>query len=239
MKAFEHTLSPVGYIETPFKEKFGIPRQPSVAEQVVGQIIFADAYNSLDFLRGIEQFSDLWLIFGFHQHFQSETSALVRPPRLGGNQKIGVFASRSSFRPNHLGMSKVKYVDHGIEDGQLWLSVSGVDMLSGTPIYDVKPYIAYADSAPSAESSYAAEKPALLLSVEYTPQALEQLTEWQQHFADLDALIRDILAQDPRPAYKRKLANDSKSYGLRLYTLDVQWQVHSGNAVVYAIKAVT
>lgn len=239
MKPTEHSISPVGFIETPFQEKFGIPRQPAVAEKILGRIFFCEACNNVDYLRGIEHFSDLWLIFGFHQHFASETSALVRPPRLGGNQKIGVFASRSSFRPNHLGMSKVKYVAHGLDNGQLWLSVAGVDLLSGTPIYDIKPYLNYTDSAPAAASSYAASKPAKTMSVEYSALAGQQLAKWQQQYTDLAELIQRILEQDPRPAYKQKLANDNKCYGLRLYRLDIQWQVHKDTVLINAINAVT
>lgn len=185
----------IAFIRSPFLEKFGVPRQSGLAEHVVSRIVFTPAFSHPDFIRGIKQFSHLWIIWGFHRnHRDVERSqhATVRPPRLGGNQRLGVFATRSPFRPNELGLSAVRLL--GVEaDGSL--SIGGADMADGTPVYDIKPYLPYADAVSSAQAGFAEGKPAPSLHVLWQDGLKEKLT-MEQALA-----LEEILAQDPRPAY--------------------------------------
>jgi tRNA-Thr(GGU) m(6)t(6)A37 methyltransferase TsaA len=152
-------IAPIGVISTPFKQKFGIPRQPGLAPAALGVIDITAPYDDINAFRGLEQFSHLWLLFHFHKHADKNWSPLIRPPRLGGNEKIGVFASRSTFRPNGLGQSVVKLNEVSKDKGKVTITVSGVDLLDQTPIIDIKPYIPYSDSIPKAQAGYASEAP--------------------------------------------------------------------------------
>ena len=188
-------LSPIAYIRTPYPTKFGIPRQSGLVEESVGRIIFTPAYRDPLYLRGIEEFSHLWLIWGFSAVFGHEISPTVRPPKLGGNERKGVFATRSPFRPNPIGLSSVRLlsVEQTGSDGST-LSVGGVDLLDGTPIYDIKPYLAFTDAHPDASAGFSAPIDRLLpvvipgeIRAQYPPAFLVPLEA--------------VLAQDPRPAY--------------------------------------
>ncbi len=215
-------MEPVAYIRSPYAEKFGVPRQGNLAPSVESFIEFAPAYRNPDCLRGIEQFSHLWLIWGFDRN-GTEWSPTVRPPRLGGNQRLGVFATRSPFRPNGLGLSVVRLL--AVEaDGRL--RVSGADMVNGTPIYDVKPYIPYADSLPEASSGFT-ELPWEPLAVQWEcPLPLEPRANWC-------AALEETLAQDPRPAYHDDAA---RVYHLCLLPFEVSFRVEAGVAHVLNIQ---
>lgn len=222
------TLQPIAVLESPYDEKFSVPRQPNLVAQGKGIVRLLPPYNSADAVRGLEQFSHLWLIFQFHQIPEREWHATVRPPRLGGNQRVGVFASRATHRPNPLGLSKVKLERVAIENGEVLLYLGSVDLVNGTPIFDIKPYIAYADSEPEAQSGFAQEKPAAPLEVEFLPQA-QQAVENAPQFAkfgidDPVAFIREVIAQDPRPAYQQGKPSD-RIYGMNLAGLNVRWQL--------------
>ncbi|GAB2691217.1 tRNA (N6-threonylcarbamoyladenosine(37)-N6)-methyltransferase TrmO [Aliiglaciecola aliphaticivorans] len=230
-------ISPIGYINTPYKEKFAIPRQPGLVTAARGQIHFYQAFNSADFIRGIEQFSHLWLIFQFHQTANKSTSPLVRPPRLGGNAKVGVFASRSTHRPNNLGMSAVKLEKIISEDGQQSLLISGMDLLDNTPIIDIKPYIPYSDSIPLAEAGYGQTRPQDSLVVKFSQAANEQLIIHQPQYPQLTVLIEQILGQDPRPAYHKNKPSE-RLYGVTLYNLNIQWRVDGKTCVVEHINKI-
>lgn len=190
------TIYPIAHIRTDFKEKFGIPRQSGRVE-TVGTIIFEPQYRVPDALRGIEQFSHLWLIFDFSLAHREGFSPTVRPPRLGGNTRVGVFASRSPFRPNAMGLSSVKLltVEHSEKDGDC-LIVSGADLLDGTPIYDIKPYLPFADSHPDAFGGYAEAHLDHRLDVIFPKDLLEKLPANKR-----DGAI-GCLADDPRPSYQ-------------------------------------
>jgi tRNA-Thr(GGU) m(6)t(6)A37 methyltransferase TsaA len=227
-------IQPIGTIHTPYKEKFAIPRQSGIAKSAEGNITFLDEFNDPNYLRGIEQFSHLWLLFHFHQTADKGHSPLVRPPRLGGNQKLGVFATRSTFRPNGIGMSVVEFVAVNYQKKQLILNVKGIDLLDGTPILDIKPYIPYADSIPQAYGGIAQRSPELM-AVTFTDQANGQLNLLEQRYPALDSLIREVLSQDPRPAYHQN-SHPDKTYGMTLYNLNIQWQVIAHQNVVLAIQ---
>ena len=225
---------PVGIIHTPYKQKFAIPRQPGLVNSAVGIIQFLPQFNDPNMLRDIEQFSHLWLIFQFHATTEQGWSPLVRPPRLGGNQKTGVFATRSTFRPNNMGLSVVEFVKVVHQQQKLELHVRGMDLLDGTPILDIKPYIPYADALPAAKGGFAQLSPSLM-PVNFSAQAIKQVLYYEQQHSELKTLISQILAQDPRPAY-RSHSEPDKLYGMNLYQLNIQWRVVDGCCQVEDIQ---
>ncbi|AOY00297.1 tRNA (N6-threonylcarbamoyladenosine(37)-N6)-methyltransferase TrmO [Jeongeupia sp. USM3] len=223
-------ISPLGYISTPFADKFGIPRQPRLAPHAVGTLSLLPPYDRSEAVRELVSFSHVWLTFVFHQT-QGKWQPTVRPPRLGGNARVGVFASRSPFRPNSLGLSLVELAGVDTDDGVV-LRFRGVDLVDGTPIVDIKPYLPYAESVPDAAGGFADASPPRL-AVHYGEQALAQLAVAAPGHPQLAALIDEVLAQDPRPAY----ADDpARSYGVRLYCYDVKFRVADGIARVDAIE---
>lgn len=214
-------IKPIGYIHTDFKEKFGIPRQSGRVESLVGRIELLPEYKGKEALRGIEEFSHLWLIFGFSKAEKNRDTLTVRPPRLGGNKRIGVFASRSPFRPNSLGLSVVKLERVEGED----LIVSGVDILDGTPIYDIKPYLPYADSKPDAKGSYAEQNRDHSLEVIFPSELLEKLPEDKRQAAI------DCLGEDPRPSYH----DDDRKYNMLFADCDIRFTVKDGVLTVFEV----
>lgn len=230
-RAFE--FRSIGTIETPFKQKFGIPRQSNALSKAKGFITFSADINPVNACRGLDAFSHLWISFIFHQHSQSGWKDTVRPPRLGGNAKVGVFASRSSFRPNPLGLSVVKNL--GL-NAQNQLIVEGVDLLDQTPIVDIKPYIHYADVVANASSGFAEFAPEANMPVEYSTMARSALESIDSQHPEFEALLNNILTQDPRPAYKSN-STDDKIYSMLLYHYDVKWQVRNGINFVVNIES--
>ena len=216
-------MEPIAHIRSPFAEKFGVPRQPGLAPHVVCEIVFEPAFRNPECVRGIDAFSHLWLIWGFHCN-GNEWHPTVRPPRLGGNSRLGVFATRSPFRPNPLGLSAVKLVS--VESGPV-LRVSGADLVDGTPIYDIKPYIPYADSIPDAAQGFTAapwEPLEVRLPSSLPPQASPQ---WL-------LALKEVLAQDPRPAYQD---DPNRDYHLILSPLEVTFRVQGNVLTVTRIAA--
>ena len=199
MKSVFDTIKPVALIHTPFKEKFGIPRQPGVAPSARGVVELLPPYDQPQMLRGLEAFSHVWLIWCFHAVPRGQWQPLVRPPRLGGNRRVGVFASRAPFRPNPLGLSAVKL--EAIEGSRLL--VSGVDLMDGTPLLDIKPYVPYSDCIPQATQGFARGAPEARLQVSFSPTAESQLLQ-HEHAEELRRLIVELLQIDPRPAYKQR-----------------------------------
>ena len=196
---FDHLiLRPVAHIETGFPEKFGIPRQPGIIKGMVGRILFEKEFSKDGILKGLEGFSHLVLIWGFSENKEDKWSPTIRPPKLGGNKRVGVFASRSPNRPNPLGFSVVKIISIQKEKGGPVISVSGADMVSGTPIYDIKPYLAYSDSYPEALSGYAKPPESISMKVDIPEELKAGIPD-----EDL-SIIEEILSQDPRPGYKKE-----------------------------------
>lgn len=188
----------IAHIENDYKEKFGIPRQSGLVESLISRIVFEPEYRNQDAFRGIEGYSHLWLLWHFSEADRGvEWSPTVRPPRLGGNMRVGVFATRSPFRPNSIGMSSVKLERYEVDKilGPV-LYVSGADLLDSTPIFDVKPYLAYVDSHPEANDSFALNQKEGTLQVEFSPEWLEKVPEEKKK-----GLV-ELLAQDPRPQYQ-------------------------------------
>lgn len=225
------TFSPIGYLATPFPDRFGIPRQPRLAPHARGRLRLLRPYDRVEAVRGLEAFSHVWLSFVFHGT-SGEWSPTVRPPRLGGNERVGVFASRSPFRPNPLGLSLVELINVDTRAG-VELTFGGVDLLDGTPILDIKPYVPFVESEPAARGGFIDGPPPQLM-VDFSAQAVAQLRRYKTRWPDLAALLREVLAQDPRPAY----ANDpSRRYGLSLYELEVKWRCSGTRATVEEIES--
>lgn len=233
----EIKLTPVGIVHSPFREKFGIPRQPGLIAEVAATVELLPPFNREEAVRGLEGFSHLWLIFGFHVIPPHTGSLTVRPPRLGGNQRVGVFASRSTHRPNPLGLSAVAFVGFEQAAGKILLKIQGADLLDGTPVYDIKPYLPYADAIPAALGGFADRAPEPQLSVVFSAAADRRCTELETERPQLRALIIAVLAQDPRPAFKGE--EHERVYGVRLFDLDVRWRVHERCAQVVTIKIFT
>ncbi len=216
-------IEPIGVISSCYKEKFGIPRQPALVPLGKASLIMAEGYQQQEMLDGLAEFSHIWLIFGFHATLEQGWKASVRPPRLGGNKRVGVFASRSMYRPNGLGLSVCKLDSISTRGDKVALQLSGVDMLDATPVYDIKPYLPYADCLPGAVGGYADKKPAIQYEVIFSALAKQQCLEKQQELGvDVMALIQQILQQDPRPAFHAG-RYQKREYGMRLYDMNVRW----------------
>lgn len=222
-------IKPIAYIETDFKEKFGIPRQSGRAESLCGRIVFLPEYRNPDAIRELAQFSHIWLLFDFSKSHREDWSPTVRPPRLGGNRKVGVFASRSPFRPNPIGLSSVRLerIEKTKDQGTV-LYVSGVDLLSGTPIYDIKPYLPFCDSHPDAVGGYAEEVKNFCLQVQFPEELLFKIPKEKQ------AALLECLAEDPRPAYQDE---PERVYSMRYADFDVRFTVASG--VLHVLEIVS
>lgn len=217
------TLEPIGTVHTCFGGKFGVPRQPGLCPSAWGRLVLHETFRSPEAIRGIEGFSHLWLIFGFHETADHGWKPTVRPPRLGGNRRVGVFASRSTFRPNALGLSLVRLedIDETAPDGPALL-LGGVDLIDRTPVYDIKPYLPYAESAPSATVGYAGEEiPRLTVELADEAQTVfHNLSERSQ------AVIREALALDPRPAVQTEDAG--RIFGAALCGHNVRFTIADG-----------
>jgi len=231
------TLQSLAEVRTPFKDKFGIPRQASLLDDFEAQIIMHEPFNTLDAFRGIESFSHLWLSFIFHKN-DTQWRPLIRPPRLGGNQKIGVFASRSSFRPNRLGLSLVKFKKIEKNGKNVVLTTSCPDLIDQTPIVDIRPYVAYSDHAPNSQCGYAQHEPEARLKVSYSTQAQQQIERLSTHYPNnLKRLIETSLRYDPRPAYKQA-KQDQRVYHIRLYDVEISFSITQQSANIITLKTV-
>jgi len=216
----------IGQVHSPYKEKFAIPRQPGLVSAAKGNITLTGDANNPELIRELAEFSHIWVLFVFHGTQEQGWKPLVRPPRLGGNKKIGVLATRSTFRPNPIGMSVVKLESIAIEEKQVILHISGIDLLDQTPIIDIKPYVPYSDSLPTAQAGFAQSPPEISLSVTFSDIAKQSLIKEAKEYPELANLITQVLCQDPRPAYKQNKL-DTKLYGMRLYDFNVVWKMQS------------
>ena len=221
------SFRPVARMRSEFPAKFGIPRQSGLVAELKSTVVFEPEYRSADALRGIEGFSHLWLIWGFSAAEGKGWSPTVRPPRLGGNTRVGVFATRSPFRPNPLGLSCVKLegVELDTAEGPV-LHVSGADLMDGTPIFDIKPYVPYADCHPDAREGFA-PAPARRLAVEIPPTLLERIPEGRRK------ALEGVLACDPRPSYQE---DPARIYGMSFAGVEVKFQVDGTRLLVTAVE---
>ncbi|MDQ2076601.1 tRNA (N6-threonylcarbamoyladenosine(37)-N6)-methyltransferase TrmO [Marinimicrobium sp. ABcell2] len=211
----------IGYIRSCFTDKFGVPRQPGLVPAARAQLELIPPYDDPQTLVGLEDCSHIWVQFVFHRPPGKQWKARVRPPRLGGNKSLGVFATRSPLRPNPIGLSAVKLEGIGREPGKLWLELSGIDLLDGTPVLDIKPYVPYTDALAEARNGIA-EQPPTTWPVGFTPEALAACARFRDRNENLETLIRQILQQDPRPQYQAP--DPERRYGMELLGLDVRWR---------------
>lgn len=223
----ETELKIIAHIKTDFSSKFGIPRQSGLVDELEATIIFEPEYRNPDALRGIEEYSHLWLLWQFSECAGKEWTPTVRPPRLGGNKRMGVFATRSPFRPNPVGLSSVKLL--GVEKTEKHgcvLRVAGADLLDGTPIYDIKPYLPYVDSHPEASNGFALNEKEGRLTVEFSENLLNLIPTEKQ------AALTAVLAQDPRPGYQDI---PDRIYGIEFAGFDVRFKVENSTLKVTEI----
>ena len=217
------TISPIAHIHTDFPEKFGIPRQVNLVRSLRATIVFEEEYRDANAVRGLEGFSHLWIIWGFSDNKKTDWTPTIRPPRLGGNERVGVFASRSPYRPNPLGLSAVKIISIRKTDDQgTVIDVEGADMMDGTPIYDIKPYLPYTDCHPEASDGYAVSRREML-QVDFPAPLLERIP------TDKQAALISILEQDPRGAYEKK---PGFVYGLNFSNYDIRFTVAGATLTV-------
>ena len=223
----QHVIRPIARLRSDLTGKFGLPRQAGVVEELEGRIVFEPEFRNPDALRGIEGFSHLWLIWQFSENLREDFSPTVRPPRLGGNTRLGVFATRSPFRPNALGLSCVRLL--GVESDPALgtvLRVAGADLMDGTPIYDIKPYLPYADCKPDALSGFAPDS-GRTLQVVFCPGEEEKLP------GDKRAALRGVLANDPRPRYQH---DPERVYGLSFAGYNVKFRVEGEKLTVLEVQ---
>ena len=224
----ELDLIPIARIRSAFPEKFGIPRQAGLAPDLTSRVVFEPDYRREEALRGIEEYSYLWLIWGFSEQFdrrkEAGWDATVRPPRLGGKTRVGVFATRSPNRPNPIGLSSVRLlaVEQDPDEGTV-LVVAGADLMDGTPIYDIKPYIPYTDSHPDAAGSFAMQHAGDCIQVRFPEELLEKIPE------DLREGLIQVLAQDPRGAWEKR---PGSVYGMKFHRYDIRFQVNEKELLV-------
>ena len=225
----EASIQAIARIRSDFPTKFGIPRQSGLVEDLRSTVVFEPVYRNPDALRGIEEFSHLWLIWQFSQAVRQGWSPTVRPPRLGGNTRMGVFATRSPFRPNNLGLSCVRLlgIEHTREYGPV-LHVGGADLMDGTPIFDIKPYIPYADAHPEAAGGFTDTAGDFLLDVAFPAELLSLLPE------DKRAAALGVLSHDPRPSYQHK---PGRVYGLNFAGFDIRFTVEENRLIVQEVTA--
>lgn len=223
-------MKEIAHIETDFSEKFGIPRQSGLIEETKAKIIFEPEYRTWDAFKGLEQYSHIWIIWKFSKAVRKNWSATVKPPRLGGNKRVGVFATRSPFRPNPIGLSSVK-LESVKQDEMLGtvLYVSGADLMNGTPIYDIKPYLAYTDSHPDAVGGFADQVRDYKLSVEFPKELQKKLTP------EFVTCVTKIIEQDPRPSY---IEDERRIYGVSYAGFNIKFKVVHAVAIILKIETI-
>ena len=221
-------MKPIAHIQTDFPTKFGIPRQSGIVASLQGRIVFEPEYRNVEAVRGLEEFSHIWLVWEFSEAVRDTWAPTVRPPRLGGNVRKGVFATRSPFRPNPIGLSSVKLEKIEIDPklGPI-LYVSGADLMDGTPIYDIKPYIAYTDSHPDAVSGFASKPAEYLLEVDFPENLLSKIAPEKR-----ETLI-SVLANDPRPQYQD---DPERVYGMEFGGMEVKFRVENEQLTVLNVS---
>lgn len=215
-------VSPIGVIHSCFTEKFGIPRQPGMVESATARLELYSEYGREEMVRGLEQFTHIWVHFLFHQAIAEGWKPTVRPPWLGGRKRVGVFASRSPHRPNHIGMSAVRLEKIAVEKGTYFLELSGVDFLDKSPVLDIKPYVVYSDSVESASCGYAhGRQPEV--TVQFSREAETFCTGYQAETGrNIHQLIQEMIRHDPRPASQKK---NRSSFGMLLWDVNIRWKV--------------
>ncbi|MFC0226182.1 tRNA (N6-threonylcarbamoyladenosine(37)-N6)-methyltransferase TrmO [Serratia aquatilis] len=220
----EFIFNQIGTIRSPYKEKFAVPRQPGLVEDGNGELVLLPPYNQTEAVRGLGEFSHIWVMFIFHQTMEGGWRPTVRPPRLGGNARMGVFATRSTFRPNPLGMSLIELKGIRTQGSEVVLELGSLDLVDGTPVVDIKPYLPFAESHPHARAGFAQTAPAGDMQVCFSARAEEQLQQQLRRYPNLRRFVTQVLAQDPRPAYQKE-QESSRQYAVWLLEFNVRWRI--------------
>ena len=232
----QYRFEPIGVIHSPFTGKFGIPRQPGLVTAARCRLELIPPYAREDAFAELDGFSHAWLIFVFHACIDGGWRPTVRPPRLGGQRRVGVFASRAPFRPNPIGISAVRIEGLERSKGRLFLHLTGADLLDGTPVLDVKPYVPYADAIPDADGGFACEAPGTPVSVLFSERAEQAITLYDHRGErQLRRLIEQLLQQDPRPGYMERYT-DRTDFGMCLYELNIRWRIQHGHSLVWDVS---
>jgi len=227
------SIQTIGIVRSCFVEKFGTPRQSGLTPSAVAEIELLEPFNRQEMVKGLELFSHIWVQFLFHETFSEGWKATVRPPRLGGRRRMGIFATRSPHRPNHLGLSALRLLGVRRGDGEVRLEVGGVDLLDGTPVVDIKPYIPYGDCLDDASAGWLTND-FIKINVAFHPEPAEFCRFYQRTTGrKLAQLIEEILAQDPRPASQRDKKHD---FGMMLWDVNVRWKIDKERCVVTACE---
>lgn len=229
----KYHFEPIGTVRSCFTEKFGVPRQPGLVPEARAVLELLPAYSGREILRELEGFSHLWVVFVFHGTAGKGWAPTVRPPRLGGNRRVGVFASRSPFRPNPIGMSVVRLEAIRHAGGGSTLELGGVDLLDGTPVLDIKPYLSWADAVDGAEGGFAGQRPGRRLAVTFLPGAEAAIEAWERSGPrpGLKRLVRALVEMDPRPSYRRT-ESGVRGFAMKIYDIDVRWEVRESEVAV-------
>jgi tRNA-Thr(GGU) m(6)t(6)A37 methyltransferase TsaA len=232
----ELTITPIGVIHSCFTEKFGIPRQPGMVASATGRLELFPPFNREEMVRGLEQFSHIWVHFLFHQSVVEGWKPTIRPPWLGGQKRVGIFSSRSPHRPNHMGLSAVRLEGIVNEVGKIYLDLSGIDFLDRTPVLDIKPYVPYSDSIEGATSGYAhGLQPQV--QVGFSGEAEKFCENYRRETGrNIRQLIEEMIRHDPRPASQKK---NKKDFGMLLWNVNIRWQVAGDNFLVESCEEVT
>jgi tRNA (adenine37-N6)-methyltransferase len=229
----QYKFTSIGTIHSCYKEKFGIPRQPALVASPA-TIEINSPYSQQQAFRELETFSHIWVVFIFHGISNSNWKPTVRPPRLGGNHRIGVFASRSMFRPNPIGLSVVELINIEYKGNKTILNIIGGDFLDATPVLDIKPYIPYADSIDTLKAGYAAEKPEVKLNVNFSAAVKTEIKKSESKYPRLKDIIVEILQLDPRPAYQ-EMKQTKNEFAIKLYDYDLKWQIENEQVMVTSL----
>ncbi len=231
----EINFKPIGVVHSCFKEKFGIPRQPRIVEDARAMVEILPPFDQDEAFKALDGFSHVWIVFVFHQNIGVKWSPTVRPPRLGGNKRVGVFASRSPVRPNPIGMSAVELEKIERTAKKLMLHLKGIDFLDQTPVLDIKPYVPYSDAVQSATGGFAPGLPASRLSVEFSEIAREKTDRINLQIPWFSKLVSQVIEADPRPAYYGD-GKKEKVFGMRLYDYNIKWVVEKDSVRVLDIE---
>lgn len=230
----QFSLQAIGHIHSPYNEKFGIPRQPGLAPSLISRVRLEKAFASPECVRGLAQCSHIWLVFIFSECVDAGWKPTVRPPRLGGNKRMGVFATRSPFRPNPIGLSAVKLIAIEQNKAGIELVVSGCDLLDGTPVLDIKPYLPYSDSIETATCEFADQIELLTQPIRFSEQAQAAIQQLQTRLDQpVQQQIEELLRCDPRPAYKKQ--EHTREYGVMLHNANIRFQVCDSEIKVNSI----
>lgn len=229
----QYNFNSIGIVHSCYKEKFGIPRQPALVA-CPATIEIEAAYSKDEAFRELESFSHIWVFFVFHGIANAKWKSTVRPPRLGGNKRIGVFASRSMFRPNPIGLSVVELKGIERKNNKIVLKIIGGDFLDSTPVIDIKPYIPYADSIGTAKAGYAVEKPEIKLQVDFSDEANVEIEKAEKKYPKFKNIIIEILQLDPRPAYQ-STKQTKDEFAIKLYDYDLKWKVEGERVSVTSL----